>query len=99
MEQGKLGETYNIGGRNEMKNIDVVRAICAVVAEETGRPKEELEALITFVTDRPGHDFRYAIDISKINHDLGWSPKETFETGLRKTVRWYLENSDWIETE
>ena len=98
MEQGKLGETYNIGGKNEMKNIDVVRTICAVVVEETGRPKEELEALITFVTDRPGHDFRYAIDISKINRDLGWSPKETFETGLRKTVRWYLENSDWIET-
>jgi dTDP-glucose 4,6-dehydratase len=96
--QGKVGESYNIGGHNEHKNIDVVRRICALVDEMAPNagigPRERL---ITFVADRPGHDMRYAIDASKITRELGWKPKETFGTGLRKTVRWYLENRAWWE--
>ena len=95
---GKLGETYNVGGHNEKKNIDVVKGICELL-EELAPDKPEgvsrYEDLITFVTDRPGHDTRYAIDATKIKIDLGWLPKETFETGLRKTVKWYLDNKDW----
>ncbi len=97
VQHGRDGETYNIGGNNEVRNIDVVQAICRVVAEHSGRSETEVLDLITFVKDRPGHDFRYAIDATKIRTELGWEPRETFETGLEKTVRWYLNNSAWVE--
>ena len=99
LESGRPGETYNIGGNSERANIDVVTAICDLVDEmqpQTGR--EPRRRLITYVQDRPGHDRRYAIDASKISRELGWKPVEQFESGLRKTVRWYLENSDWIHS-
>ncbi|WP_431482881.1 dTDP-glucose 4,6-dehydratase [Pseudomonas solani] len=96
--RGQVGETYNIGGHNEQKNIDVVRGICALL-EELAPAKPDgitrFDELITHVKDRPGHDLRYAIDASKIKHELGWTPQETFETGLRKTVQWYLDNLEW----
>jgi len=95
-EQGKVGESYNIGGWNERANIDVVRAVCALVDELA--PDKSIgrrEQLITFVTDRPGHDLRYAIDAGKIERELGWRPAETFDSGLRKTVAWYLDNRAW----
>ncbi|MFO5735623.1 GDP-mannose 4,6-dehydratase, partial [Klebsiella pneumoniae] len=96
--EGKSGETYNIGGHNERKNIDVVRTICAildkVVAQKPGNISQFAD-LITFVTDRPGHDLRYAIDAAKIQRDLGWVPQETFESGIEKTVHWYLNNQTW----
>jgi dTDP-glucose 4,6-dehydratase len=95
---GKLGETYNVGGHNEKKNIDVVKGICELLEElapEKPKGVTRYEDLIIFVTDRPGHDTRYAIDATKIKIDLGWLPEETFETGLRKTVQWYLDNKDW----
>ena len=98
IQKGRLGETYNIGGHNEQKNIDVVHALIRSVAEETGTDRAELEKLITYVTDRPGHDARYAIDAGKIQRELGWTPKETFETGLKKTVRWYLDNKAWTDS-
>ena len=94
--KGVNGESYNVGGWNERRNIDVVEAICDLVDEMA--PSNEIGArrqLITFVTDRPGHDGRYAIDASKIKRELGWEPRETFESGLRKTVRWYLDNPAW----
>lgn len=95
MNQGKLGETYNIGGWNEKTNLEVVHTICAILDEL--RPQAApYSDLITFVKDRPGHDQRYAIDASKIERELGWKPQETFETGLRKTVEWYLSNGDWV---
>jgi dTDP-glucose 4,6-dehydratase len=97
IERGKLGETYNIGGHNEKKNIDVVHELIRIVAEETQADPRELTKLIQYVSDRPGHDLRYAIDASKLERELGWKPKETFETGLRKTVRWYLDNHAWVE--
>ncbi|MBF7142229.1 MULTISPECIES: dTDP-glucose 4,6-dehydratase [Pseudomonas] len=96
--RGDVGETYNIGGHNEQKNIDVVRGICALLEElAPSRPEgvAHYADLITFVKDRPGHDLRYAIDASKIERDLGWVPQETFQTGLRKTVQWYLDNLEW----
>lgn len=96
--QGCVGETYNIGGCNERKNIEVVEAICALLEELVPRKPGGLAQyrdLITFVTDRPGHDLRYAIDAGKIERELGWKPEETFETGLRKTVLWYLNNQSW----
>ena len=93
--QGAVGESYNVGGRNEMKNIEVVEAICAILDEMRPRAAGRHRDLITFVTDRPGHDLRYAIDCAKIERDLGWRPAETFETGLRKTVRWFLDNGAW----
>jgi dTDP-glucose 4,6-dehydratase len=95
-ERGELGASYNVGASNERKNIDVVRAICVLLDEFV--PDEKIggrETLIEFVADRPGHDLRYAIDASKIRRELGWAPQESFETGLRKTVRWYLEHRDW----
>jgi len=95
IERGGVGETYNIGGGNEKRNIDVVHDLIRLVAEETGARRQELEQLVTFVADRPGHDLRYAIDGTKLETQLGWRPRETFETGLRKTVRWYLDNQAW----
>lgn len=95
---GVVGETYNIGGHNEKRNIDVVRALCALLDELAPiKPSgvKRFEDLITYVQDRPGHDLRYAIDASKIKRELGWTPKETFESGIRKTVQWYLGNLDW----
>jgi dTDP-glucose 4,6-dehydratase len=97
VQKGRPGETYNIGGSCEKKNIDVVRLICRALSEETGRPLDDFEKMITYVADRPGHDLRYAIDSSKLKSELGWQPKETFESGLRKTVRWYLDNDEWME--
>jgi dTDP-glucose 4,6-dehydratase len=96
LERGVPGETYNVGGHNEWKNLDVVRAICTLMdeLEPDGAPHADL---ITFVTDRPGHDWRYAIDASKIERELGWTPAETFDTGLRKTVQWYLDNQEWTD--
>lgn len=91
---GVPGETYNVGGRNEWRNIDVVHAVCDLMNEFQPR-QGGYRDLITYVTDRPGHDLRYAIDSSKIERELGWRPQEKFETGLRKTVRWYLDNPDW----
>lgn len=96
IRSGKLGETYNVGGHNEMKNIEIVTTICRLLDEL--RPSDKLSSyteLITYVADRPGHDLRYAIDADKISRELGWVPKETFETGIRKTVLWYLEHEDW----
>ena len=93
---GEVGETYNIGGHNEIKNIDIVNTICSTLDELKPRSNgSSYSELIAYVTDRPGHDFRYAIDASKINKDLGWSPAETFETGIRKTIQWYLDNESW----
>jgi len=93
---GTVGETYNIGGNNEIKNIEVVTTICSLLDEIS--PKEDgsqYSDLITYVRDRPGHDFRYAINANKINSELGWSPQESFETGIRKTIQWYLDNESW----
>jgi len=93
--QGCVGETYNIGGHNEMQNIDVVRTICSILDELAPLKNSQYSALITYVTDRPGHDRRYAIDASKIQSELGWQPEESFASGIRKTVAWYLKNRDW----
>jgi dTDP-glucose 4,6-dehydratase len=97
VQKGKVGETYNIGGNCEKANIEIVHAICSLVAKNTDRDVSELKNLITFVEDRPGHDFRYAIDSSKLKKKLGWTPRETFESGLNKTVAWYLEHLDWVD--
>lgn len=96
--KGKEKETYNIGGDNEWKNIDLVRLLCTVMDEKLGRAPGASAELITFVTDRAGHDLRYAIDSSKLQRELGWKPSVTFEEGLRKTVDWYLENEKWLRT-
>lgn len=93
---GRVGETYNIGGHNEKKNIEVVKTICAILDEIVPR-STQYSSLITHVPDRPGHDMRYAIDASKIQKELGWVPLETFETGIRKTVQWYLKNTKWCK--
>ncbi|QJQ96028.1 MULTISPECIES: dTDP-glucose 4,6-dehydratase [Halomonadaceae] len=97
LERGQVGETYNIGGHNECANLTVVETICELLEELAAPPAgvAHFRDLITFVTDRPGHDLRYAIDASKIERELGWRPQETFETGLRKTVQWYLDNDEW----
>jgi dTDP-glucose 4,6-dehydratase len=98
LAQGKVGETYNIGGCNEQANIEVVKMICSILDELQPRADgRSYQTQISFVTDRPGHDKRYAIDASKIRHDLAWLPKETFASGLEKTIRWYLAHPDWIE--
>jgi dTDP-glucose 4,6-dehydratase len=94
--EGVVGQTYNIGGHNEKQNIEVVKTICKILNELKPQSNgQQYESLITFVKDRPGHDLRYAIDATKIGNELGWKPKETFETGIRKTVEWYLNNLDW----
>lgn len=105
LEAGKIGEVYNIGGLNEKANLDIVKTICQLLEELApnsrhslaGGSPEGFEGLITFVKDRPGHDRRYAINADKINTELGWQPAETFETGIRKTVCWYLDNQDWVD--
>lgn len=96
MMEGKVGEAYVVGGRSERNNLQVVAAILDSVAAETGHSREKLESLISFVPDRLGHDWRYAIDASKIKADLGWTPKHTFEQGIRETVAWYIENKVWL---
>jgi len=94
--QGKLGETYNIGGFNEWKNLDIVHLLCEIMDEKLGRGKGESAKLITFVKDRAGHDKRYAIDATKLNKELGWEPSLQFKEGMEKTIDWYLSNSEWI---
>ncbi len=97
LEAGRVGETYNIGGCNEKTNLDVVHTLCAILDElHADSPVTPHAKLITFVKDRPGHDRRYAIDATKIERELGWTPSETFETGIRKTVAWYLDHQDWV---
>jgi dTDP-glucose 4,6-dehydratase len=96
LRRGRPGETYNIGGWNEKPNLEIVRTICDVLDEMAPRAAASRRELITFVKDRPGHDRRYAMDARKIERELGWKPKATFESGIRKTVRWYLENEDWV---
>jgi len=96
LEDGRVGETYNVGGNSEMPNIDIVRRVCALVDELRPDPGGPRERLLTYVKDRPGHDRRYAIDASKIAAELGWQPAETFDTGIRKTVAWYLDNQAWV---
>lgn len=98
LEKGKVGEVYNVGGHNEMKNLEVVKVICDLLDELVPDPKHHPRtSLITFVKDRPGHDQRYAIDAGKLESELGWTPQETFESGIRKTVRWYLDHPEWVE--
>src|SRR6188508_3313078 len=94
---GRNEETYNIGGFNEWKNIDLVKLLCRLMDEKLGRNMRESEELITYIKDRPGHDRRYAIDATKINKELGWKPSVTFEEGLSKTIDWYLQNGEWLE--
>ena len=96
LQKGQPGETYNIGGWNEKTNIEIVQAICALLDTWAPNSAGSYARLITFVKDRPGHDRRYAIDARKIERELGWRPAETFETGIEKTVRWYLENATWV---
>ena len=95
--QGKSGETYNIGGNNEWKNIDLVKKLCEIMDRKLGRTAGDSEKLITYVTDRAGHDFRYAIDASKLMNTLGWKPSVAFAEGFEKTVDWYLNNQDWLD--
>jgi dTDP-glucose 4,6-dehydratase len=98
LSRGKVGETYNIGGWNEKHNLEIVETICAILDElRTSDPVVPHRKLITFVKDRPGHDRRYAIDARKIERELGWKPRDSFESGIRKTIRWYLENQEWVK--
>ncbi len=97
LHHGVPGETYNIGGHNEWKNIDIVHYLCDAMDVKLGRDQGESRQLITYVTDRAGHDLRYAIDASKIQRELGWIPQETFETGIAKTIDWYLSNQEWLD--
>jgi dTDP-glucose 4,6-dehydratase len=94
---GKVGETYNIGGNNEWKNIDLIKLLCRIMDKKINRSAGTSETLITYVKDRPGHDLRYAIDSSKLQKELGWSPIPEFAASLEKTVEWYLENGKWLE--
>jgi dTDP-glucose 4,6-dehydratase len=95
--KGQTGETYNIGGKCEMTNLDVVHTLIQAVNDARPELQRTPEALISFVKDRPGHDHRYAIDCDKIENELGWQPRETFATGIRRTVQWYLDNEEWVE--
>ncbi len=95
LRRGRPGQTYNIGGKSEKNNLEVVRTVCEILRQE--RPGRDYASLISFVKDRPGHDRRYAINTAKIESELGWRPRQSFESGIRRTVRWYLENADWIE--
>ncbi len=97
LANGRVGETYNVGGESEMTNLDVVSIVCEILDRLKPRDKGKYFDLVTYVTDRPGHDRRYAVDISKIKRELGWTPAESFETGIEKTVRWYLDHQTWIE--
>jgi dTDP-glucose 4,6-dehydratase len=97
LHNGKPGETYNIGGHNEWKNIDIVTFLCDAMDKKLGRHIGESRELITYVTDRAGHDLRYAIDATKIKNELGWVPQETFETGITKTIDWYMNNQEWLD--
>ncbi len=97
LTMGKKGETYNIGGECELKNIDLIHIIINILSELNIKDKENLESLIHFVKDRPGHDFRYAIDCSKIKREINWQPSHSFDEGIRKTINWYLENLDWVK--
>jgi dTDP-glucose 4,6-dehydratase len=97
LERGRPGERYNIGGGAEKTNIEVVRAVCAILDELRPRPQGRHEERIVFVQDRPGHDLRYAIDAGKIRRELDWKPREGFESGLKKTVAWYLANQEWVQ--
>ena len=96
LARGKVGETYNVGGWNEKPNLEIVHTVCGLLDELRPDPAGSYKRLITFVTDRPGHDRRYAIDARKLERELGWKPFETFETGIRKTVQWYLDNAEWV---
>jgi dTDP-glucose 4,6-dehydratase len=95
--KGRHGEVYNIGGNNEWQNIDLIKLLCVIMDRKLKRQAGTSQQLITFVTDRPGHDLRYAIDASKVKRDLGWSPATTFEKGIEKTVDWYLANQPWLQ--
>jgi dTDP-glucose 4,6-dehydratase len=97
LEAGRVGETYNIGGWNEKTNLDVVHTLCDMLDQLKPKDAGSYHDQITFVQDRPGHDQRYAIDATKIERELGWKPAETFETGIQKTVAWYLSHQDWVE--
>jgi dTDP-glucose 4,6-dehydratase len=98
MTHGGVGETFNVGGEAEWRNIDLVQRLCELVADETGKPASAYTSLIRFVADRPGHDQRYAVDCSKLKRELGWNPEYAFDEGLRRTVRWYLDHHDWVES-
>ncbi len=95
--KGKTGETYNIGGNNEWKNIDLIKLLCKIMDDKLNRKEGTSEQLITYVKDRAGHDLRYAIDSSKLQNELGWNPSLVFEEGLEKTVSWYLDNQQWLD--
>jgi dTDP-glucose 4,6-dehydratase len=97
LQQSGVGETYNVGGNNEQKNLTVVQKICEILDELAPKAGLRRSSLMTFVKDRPGDDRKYAIDCRKINRDLGWEPKENFESGLLKTIQWYLDNPNWVE--
>ncbi len=97
IKKGRLGETYNIGGENEIRNIDIVNILCEKISEIMGKDKDHFKKLITYVKDRPGHDWRYAINMDKIKYELGFKPSVTFEEGITKTIHWYLNNKNWIE--